>query len=268
MKIKKKPFINREEGFLIQVLFLIFYFAERISIFYWLRIIMNNIWIRRHKEEILNDKNGDVCKKLKMPMGRSYIFPEIWAIGNVLWAVLWVNLIGKGIVQTNWIIWTVLILSFLRVWEMFIYQMNVLFFHRLNSTYIFTAEKENDITKAWKKYNELHCPNKPNEYAIKSATRTVILLIINMVEYVFQFSVMYSAITFISGGIPETIGILTSFEIFMNLTNVEDVMQGVNMHLVRIAEIETILGIFMNIVCLARFIGMLPEVTQIDNQKK
>lgn len=89
-----------------------------------------------------------------------------------------------------------------------------------------------------------------------------------MVEYVFQFSVMYSAITFISGGIPETIGILASFEIFMNLTNVEDVMQGVNIHLVRIAEIETILGIFMNIVCLARFIGMLPEVAQIDNQKK
>ncbi len=63
MKIMKKLFISREDGFIVQILFVFFYFAERISIFYWFRKIANAIWIRIHKNEILNDKDRNCLQK-------------------------------------------------------------------------------------------------------------------------------------------------------------------------------------------------------------
>lgn len=268
MNLKKKPFISRDEGFIVEILFLVFFIAERISIFYWFRKIINGIWIRKHKRKILNDKNGSYCKKLKTPLGKSYILPELWAVGNVLGTILFFKLIEKSMITSKVIIWIILIISFLRVWELIIYQINVLFFHRLNNTYLESPTKKSNINKAWEKFNSFHNKNKSDEYAIKSAMRTVILLIINMVEYIFQFSLMYTAISVISGSTPEISNILASFEIFMNLSTFENLINNSNIYLVRISQIETILGIFMNIICLGRFIGMLPEVAQLDEKKK
>lgn len=267
MKIIKKPFISREDGFIVQILFILFYLAERISIFYWFRKISNAIWIRIHKNEILSDVDGTICKNLKMPIGKSYILPEIWAIGNILWTVLWFDLIEKQIIHSTWIIWIILIISFLRVWELFVYQINVLFFHRLNANYIYKEETNTDIDKAWKKYNSFHNTNNHNEYAIKSATRTVILLLLNMIEYVFQFSLMYTSISVLSRITPQISSVLASFEIFMNLSTFENIINDTNIYLIRIGQTETIIGIFMNIICLGRFIGMLPEVAQIDEKR-
>ena len=68
MKLKK-GIIGRDDGFIVQSLFLIFYFLERVSIFYWIRKIAK---IRAEK------------KKLGKPFVCSYIFPEIWVIANII----------------------------------------------------------------------------------------------------------------------------------------------------------------------------------------
>ena len=58
--------------------------------------------------------------------------------------------------------------------ELFVYQVNVLFFDPLAN---------------------------PQTYAIKSATPMVILLIMNMIEYTFWFSCVYSCLRFLVEGL-------------------------------------------------------------------
>ena len=84
-----------------------------------------------------------------------------------------------------------------------------------------------------------------------------------MIEYVLQFVVMFTAIELITGIQGPSVSVLDSFELFMNSSNLEMYRES---PLFFQAYIETIIGIFMNIVCLARFIGALPEVKTKDNR--
>lgn len=227
----KKGIISKDNGFLVQFLYILFYWAERISIFYWIRVIGEKL-----------NKNKD-----KKPFVKTYIFPEIWAVGNVMFA----GIISFQLLKTykiKWLAWILILYAVLRTFEMIIYQINVLFFHRLNTTF-----REIPTTNSTSGSNE--------EYRIKSATRTVLLLILNMVEYVFQFAVMFAGISILSNNNEINIGMLQSFELFMNMSNIEDYSNRVFLMPV---YIETLIGLFMNILCLARFVGILPEVKTID----
>ena len=102
-------------------------------------------------------------------------------------------------------------------------------------------------------------------YAIKSATRTVLLLILNMIEYVLQFAVIFTAVNSVTGAGESYVGIAGSFRVFMNMTNPEDFSGN---YVLAFAYMETVIGMFMNIICLARFVGMLPEVAEKGSSKK
>ena len=56
---------------------------------------------------------------------------------------------------------------------MFVYQINVLFFHRLNQ-YMWV-----DVSS--KKSIKANNSNKDDSYVLKSATRTIIMLVLNMI---------------------------------------------------------------------------------------
>ena len=90
----------------------------------------------------------------------------------------------------------------------------------------------------------------------------ILLLLCNIVEYVLWFSVIYLFV-FKSGG--ETISasnmIRESFLIISNNARPEEMT---NSFLTTIAYMEFILGLFMNLLCLARFISLLPAVQQVD----
>ena len=100
--------------------------------------------------------------------------------------------------------------------------------------------------------------------AIKSTTRVVILLIMNMIEYTFWFSCVYSCLCFLVEGVmPE--GFVFVLESFNKMTNLSSPADISVVHFQIIAFFETLVGMFMNLVCLARFIGLLPSVKTLDD---
>ena len=209
-----------------------FYYLERVSVFYWIRAIA-----KKRAEK----------KKSGKPFVMTYIFPEIWVVGNITFAILAHNLAIHT--TCKWILYVLIAYSVERTLEMFSYQVNVLFFHRLNS--IFIEQKEKKSAKVKQAESE--------EYAIKSSTRTVIMLIFNMIEYILQFAVIFAAVGSLQQDPSMHISLLESFQVFMSLGGLEIYSSGV---LMTVAYIESIIGIFMNILCLARFVGILPEVRE------
>lgn len=220
--------INRQNGFIVQTLHFIFYWLERISLFHLVR------WVFRNKKDSFVN---------------SYMFSEIWAVGNLLFAgFISLNLIKYT--NCTSLTYVLLVYSILRVLEMLVYQINVLFFHRLNSVYIEKIEQNNQI-------------DKDDDYQLLSATRTVILLIINVFEYIVQFSVIFAACNVINNLSLVNIGFIQSFELFMSLADIEMYLKP--RWLFVIAYLEVLIGVFMNILCLARCIGLLPDVNRKEN---
>ena len=144
---------------------------------------------------------------------------------------------------------------------MFVYQVNVLFFHRLNSTYMRKTNREEEKEKNSSKYQE---QKGDTEYRIKSATRTVLMLILNMIEYILQFAVIFAAVNSLWGNTQSYVGIAGSFRVFMNMTNPDEFSGNV---VLSFGYIETVIGMFMNIICLARFVGILPEVKEVQSRQ-
>ena len=246
----KKNICNREDGFLVQFVFLLFYYLERCSVFYWIRIFGTYIHEKLHPWS------------LKKPFVKTYIFPEIWVAGNILFAMIAERL--AYVIDKKWFLVVLIIYAIERVFEMFVYQMNVLFFHRLIPEYMEKTERE----KKRAEFARAKIPTGVQEhsgYAIKSATRTVLLLILNMIEYVLQFAVIFTAVNSVTGAGEPYVGIAGSFRVFMNMTNPEDFPGN---YVLAFAYMETVIGMFMNIICLARFVGMLPEVAEKGSSKK
>ena len=214
-------------------MFLAFYCAEKISVFHWIRVIGQKA-----------NKNKD-----KKPFVLTYIFPEIWAVGNLLFAGA-VSLQLLKEFRIKWLAWILVSYSVIRTFEMIIYQINVLFFHRLNNDFFETPTSGSSL-------------GERGEYKIKSATRTVLLLLINMAEYIFQFAVMYAGISILTDDNMVKIGIIQSFQLFRNVSGINDCP---NKALLTPIYAETLVGIFMNILCLARFINILLGVKTIDNR--
>lgn len=245
-RLFRSDLISAKDGFIVQTMFIIFYILERVSIFYWIRA-----WGKH-----VDAKNG---VKEKGSFLAQPIFPEIWAVGNALLAIMWVYVLP--LIHCRWLIVIVGSYSIFRIFEMFVYQINVLLFHRMAPNFL--AHQSPQVEN----------PNNPIDqvnYNIKSATRTVVLLIFNIFEYVAQFAVVYAMAECLSKYSCAHIGIMDSFRLFMNISQLE--MTGMESgFLMRIVSVETIVGIFVNIICLARFIGILPGVKELGygtNQKE
>lgn len=227
----KTELINRNNGFIVQTLHFIFYWLERVSLFHLIR------WLARNKKDAFVN---------------SYMFSEIWTVANLLFA----EFVSLNVIKTTnnkLLIYVLLAYSIFRVFEMLIYQINVLFFHRLNSRYIEVINKSETNSN-------INNDNKHDNLdgQILSATRLVILLIINVFEYIIQFSVIFAACSAISDLPLANIGFIKSFEIFMSLADIEVYIKP--RWLFMISYVEVLIGVFMNILCLARFVGLLPEI--------
>ena len=81
----------------------------------------------------------------KKPFVKTYIFPEIWVAGNILFAIIAERL--AYVIDKKWFLVVLIIYAIERVFEMFVYQMNVLFFHRLIPEYMEKTEREKKRTE-------------------------------------------------------------------------------------------------------------------------
>ena len=214
--------INKTNGFIIPFLFFIFNSLKRISLFPLFRKVLGVIF-------------GEEWVKF------NYIVPEMWVILNLAFA-----LVGKWLIMfTGNIILAYLFLftSSLRIFAMLIYQINVLFFDRYEQWYLYPPKDT---------YEDV--------YKIQSGTRIIILLLINMFEYIIHFSVIYVAINCIMGNAIDALSIVDSFELFFNM---KDISIFKEKGLLLYAYSEICIGMFMNVLCIARMLNLLPNVDTV-----
>lgn len=231
------------DGIILWVAFHMFDILRQISVFHQIRNISQWMWNcsfksnfkRKHPdatvliEETLLIK--EKCWNKYKPFTAKHLFPEVWVLANILFSIIGCFVVG--IKANEWICWIFCIYAILRTFELFVYQINVLLFDPIK----FRGDK----------------------YKVKSATRTVLLLICNMFEYVLWFSVVYLFMIKGQMSFHENFQvIMKSVTTLANIDSPEEQFKHVS--IIYVAYIESVIGIFMNIVCLARFISLLPSV--------
>ena len=184
-----------------------------------------------------------------------YRFVEGWVLGNLLLSI--VLLLICSAPSLRW--WEAIAIGYagIRVFEVFIYQINVLLFDQ------YRAKKEEH------RLRRLGITYVP--YALRGFRRIVILLLHNYVEIIFWFALFYRNIgwAFETGGVS-----LDSFLVSLNFSFVMMTTFG---HIAIspretlgsiLIFIQSVIGLFMALLILARFISLLPPVETLDEFEK
>lgn len=212
-KISNK--VKNDEGFLLEYSNEIFYFLEKISIFNLIRKVKGNT---------------------------TYKFVDGWVLGNLIVAILSTLIIYNLNNNSKVLIFIIFTYAVLRVFEVIIYQINVLLFHPYRA---FKAGKN---------------------YEINSVPRMVLALLHNYVEIMFWYSTMVISIVVLSDGsaysLPWSEYVKSNILSIATLDTsmIIDTLPKGYKFLSDIAFFEIISGIIMTIISLARFVGNLPGV--------
>jgi len=175
----------------------------------------------------------------------SYRFVDGWVLGNLLFSIgqLWIC----SAPNLQW--WEAIAVGYggIRVFEVFIYQINVLLFDEYRAR------------KAGKKY------------AVRSFRRIVILLLHNYAEIIFWFALFYRNFDYAF----ETHGVaLNSFLVSLNFSFATMTTFG---HTTKspicavggiLVFLQSIIGLFMALLILARFISLIPIPETKDEFEK
>lgn len=170
----------------------------------------------------------------------SPLFVEVWVLLNLLSSILLLFVIQQFKLPEV-IIWIILLYSFTRILEITVYQVNVLLFDPFNTA----------------------------NYSITGYRRMVILLMHNYVEIILWFAVSYMILGEQIGfmGQKDALGNLF-FSFSTMVTFGADSLKKIK-HLVESVVIfQAIIGLFMTIVSLSRFIGTLPKPKSKDETEQ
>lgn len=176
------------------------------------------------------------------PKARTGRFSEVWALGHVFLsilsvpAVLYINnqIVGLGIA----------LYALLRVYEVVTYQTNVLLF------------------------DEYRAIKAGRKYALHGYRRIVILLMQNYFEIIFWFAAQYiffhSMFSFAVEGSHESVlgAVYTSFVVMTSFGFYNVTPLGVVAYSLVIGQ--AMIGLFMTLLSLARFIGVIPTPKSMD----
>lgn len=234
LKVNKKEIA--QDGIILWGAYHLFDILRQVSIFQQVRNISLWIWNRNYKRKFPRATSDERSRYWieHRPFTAGFLFPEVWVLLNIALALIGCSVIGKE--TPEWFCWAFCIYAILRTLELFIYQINVLLFDPIKSG--------------------------RSKYKIKSATRTVILLICNIFEYILWFSVVYLFMYREHAFNVNRLHII--MESVSTLANIASPEEFKSVDIIFVAYIESVIGIFMNIICLARFISLLPPVQSID----
>jgi hypothetical protein len=168
-------------------------------------------------------------------------FVDKWVLSNTIFAII----VAIIMPITRWTLWIKIILTYgsVRIFEIIIYQINVLLF---------------DPYRAHK---------AGKSYSIKSPIRTVILLLHNFVEIIAWYAAIYSGIVLIQNGSLKHSSLfylmgsaicMTTFDSSISSELASGTVASI-VKMIAFLEVET--GVIMTVISLARFIGLLPDVT-------
>ena len=230
------PRISMNDGFILWTAYHLFDTLRQVSLFQQIRNISRLLWKKKfkHAHPDASKEDMDNAWKTNRPFVTKYLFSEIWVISHLLLGIF-CSLI---MIYTPyiWLGYIVLGYAMLRSFEIFVYHVNVLLFDPLQVGV--------------------------DNYRIKSATRMIILLFCNIAEYVLWFSTIYIVVLRLDN--EDIMGKHILTRSIMTLANISDPNEYINWKIAFVANIESVIGIFMNIVCLARFISILPSVQTVD----
>ena len=230
----------KKDGFILWVTYHFFNLLRYVSVFQLIRVIGKIAYRKKYRRRNPNATKGFIDKVYdkNKPFPNDYFTPEIWVCFNLLLAILGNIIIAPDLPRL--VLWIIGVYAILRIFEIFIYQINALLF---------------DPIKKGRK-----------NYKIKSATRMVILLFCNILEYILWFSILYTIIYWINseayGGVKPIS--VNSLELLANISNTDIRDMFKNHTLIIIAYVETIIGIFVNILFLARVLSLLPSVATVE----
>ncbi len=241
---KKTDFLKKiqDDGIVLWGAYYLFDILREVSVFQQIRRLSAWRWKAKFKKEHPKATPLEQASawEEKKPFTHCYIFPELWALSHILLAFLGCLIMAKY--ECVVIKYCLLFYGIARMFELFVYQVNVLLFDPIKSRL------------------------KRHTYRIKSATRTILLLICNIIEYVLWFSVVY--IFIFRQSYQDVDGfriILESVTTLANIASPEDISKYEDfMEIAIIAYVESVVGVFLNIICLARFISLLPSVETVD----
>jgi hypothetical protein len=212
-----------QQGFIIPFWSAVFGFMEKVSVFHWISILLN---------------------KYK-PLLNRYTFVETWVFGHLIASIL-ASIIIYNVdfgpqIWHRAIIWLIIVYGALRVFEIIIYQINMLFFH----------------------------PFRGENYHIKSARRTLILLLHNYAEIIFWYSAIQMGLLILAGQSLQQIWveyIRLNFYCIATLDGsiISNYFGNVPRFIANLTFIEVISGLIITIISLARFISLLPPVKQLE----
>lgn len=213
--------IKTKDGFIMDFWETIFKFLSRISLFEFIRFRYKN--------------------KIKKP----YTFVEAWVVGNLIFALFSSIFIYLYPIENSIILWIILIYGISRVFEIIIYQINVILFDP------YRAQKKN------------------TQYKVKSVSRMLVLLIHNYFEIIFWYSAMIIIFKIFHNSSIDNSWlhyIKSSFLCISTFDGEAVVSNGA--FLSKIAFFETASGIVLTIISIARCINLLPAVGEIDANEK
>ena len=220
--------IKKEEGYIVLAVCFLFHCLSKVSVFQWIR-----------------ELNKCICTRLGKDASKSffggYNFPEFWVLCNMLCGmIVYILLVYVRVPRV--IGWIFVAFAIMRAFEIMVYHVNVLLF------------------------DPLIARSKGKDYAIKSSTRMLVLLLCNMFEYVLCFSIVY---LFCVEGMNASFwqSFTMSISAFLNIDAPNATQNLLSNTWVAVARIESIIGVFMNLICIARFINMLPEVKSISSNQ-
>ena len=178
-----------------------------------------------------------------LPFAKSHGFVELWVLSNTFLA--FIAYLSNKIYEPGW--WSVLFIcyGFLRVFEIIVYQINVVFF------------------------DEFRAEQKGLKYAVKSYRRILILLLHNYVEIIFWFASSYLVLyPHFQVAYNDTVfnAIYASFRVTTNL-GLDSVEALTNLGR-NLLWVQSISGLLMTIISIARFINVLPIPDTDDPTEK
>ena len=221
--------IRKEEGYIVLAVCFLFHCLSKISVFQWIRELNKCICACRGR---------DVSKSF---LG-GYNFPEFWVLCNMLCGII-VYILLVYVQVPRVLGWIFVAFAIMRAFEIMVYHVNVLLF------------------------DPLIAHSKGKDYAIKSSTRMLVLLLCNMFEYVLCFSIVY---LFCVEGMNASYwqSFTMSISAFLNIDTPDTTQDLLSNTWVAVARIESIIGVFMNLICIARFINMLPQVRSMSSNEQ
>ena len=183
-----------------------------------------------------------------------YSFVEKWVLGNLIFGLISTLIVYYLPDKYLWVTYIIGIYGCLRVFEVIIYQINVMFFDP------YRASKKGEV------------------YKIKSPVRMVILLLHNYVEVMFWYTVMIIVLTRAGGQViigswgeylRSNIICVATFDssgIDKIITDCNGEQLGKLPVFSGLIFLQIITGIIMTLISLARFMNLMPGIESIDDE--